>query len=178
MNLTNIEQRNLSHRLYTALVLPLKDDEIDESGLRKLVRYYAEHRFSKVGGLIANPEAGEVSYLSRAEKRRVLKIVMEEAGGRLPVLAGTFGWTTKDAVEAAKDAKEHGVDGIFVIPPAGSMDVSVAWDAARYPEVWQSLVIFVSCHCHSRTFFSVLSGTHASILHRVPHGLERSFLCA
>ena len=119
MNLTDIEQRNLSHRLYTALVLPLKDDEIDEPGLRKLVRYYAEHRFSKVGGLIANPEAGEVSYLSRSEKRRVLKIVMEEAGGRLPVLAGTFGWTTKDAVEAAKDAKEHGVDGIFVIPPLG-----------------------------------------------------------
>lgn len=141
MNLTDIEQKKLSHRLYTALVLPLKDDEIDESGLRNLVRYFVEHRFSQVGGLIANPEAGEVSYLSRKEKRRVLEIVMEEAGGRLPVLAGTFGWTTKDAVEAAKDAKEHGVDGIFVIPPAGSMDVSVAWDAARYPEVWLDQIL-------------------------------------
>jgi len=141
MNLTEIEQKNLSHRLYTALVLPLKDDEIDEPGLRNLVRYFVEHRFSKVGGLIANPEAGEVSYLSREEKRRVLEIVMEEAGGRLPVLAGTFGWTTKDAVQAAKDAKEYGVDGIFVIPPAGSMDVSVAWDAARYPEVWLDQIL-------------------------------------
>ena len=136
MKLTHTEQKTLSHKLYTALVLPLKDDEIDEQGLRQLVRYYAEHRFSRVGGLIANPEAGEVAYLSRAEKRRVLKIVMEEAGGRMPVLAGTFGWTTKDAVEAAQDAKEFGVDGLFVIPPAGSMDVSVAWDAAKYPEVW------------------------------------------
>lgn len=136
MTLTDIEKKTLSHKLYTALVLPLKGDDIDEQGLRQLVRYFAEHRFSQVGGLIANPEAGEVAYLSRAEKRRVLKIVMEEAKGRLPVLAGTFGWTSKDAVEAAQDAKEHGVDGIFVIPPAGSMDVSVAWDAAKYPEVW------------------------------------------
>jgi 4-hydroxy-tetrahydrodipicolinate synthase len=136
MKLNDIEQKRLSHKLYTALVLPLKDDEIDEQGLRKLVRYFVNHRFSQVGGLIANPEAGEVAYLSRYEKQRILKIVMEEAGGRLPVLAGTFGWTTKDVVEAALDAKEHGVDGIFVIPPAGSMDVSVAWDAAKYPEVW------------------------------------------
>lgn len=136
MKLTENEQKTLSHKLYTALVLPLKNDEIDEPGLRKLVRYFAEHRFAQVGGLIANPEAGEVAYLSRAEKCRVLKIVVEEAAGRLPVLAGTFGWTTQDAVEAAQDAKAHGVDGIFVIPPAGSMDVSVAWDAAKYPEVW------------------------------------------
>ncbi|MGQ3003461.1 MAG: dihydrodipicolinate synthase family protein [Hydrogenophaga sp.] len=136
MPMSDDDRKKLSHRLYTAMVLPLKDDEIDEPGLRRLVRYYADHRFAQVGGLIANPEAGEVSYLSREEKRRVLEIVMEEAGGRLPVLAGTFGWTTKDAVQAAQDAKEFGVDGIFVIPPAGSMDVSVAWDAARYPEVW------------------------------------------
>ena len=136
MKLTDIEQKNLSHKLYTALVLPLKDDEIDEPGLRQLVRYFVNHRFAQVGGLIANPEAGEVAYLSREEKRRVLKIVMEEAGGRLPVLAGIFGWTTKEAVESAHDAKEFGVDGLFVIPPAGSMDVSVAWDAAKYPEVW------------------------------------------
>lgn len=136
MPMSDDDRKKLSHRLYTAMVLPLKDDEIDEPGLRRLVRYYADHRFAQVGGLIANPEAGEVSYLSREEKRRVLEIVMEEARGRLPVLAGTFGWTTKDAVQAAQDAKEFGVDGIFVIPPAGSMDVSVAWDAARYPEVW------------------------------------------
>jgi len=136
MKLTDIEQKALSHKLYTALVLPLKDDEIDEPGLRQLVRYFVNHRFAEVGGLIANPEAGEVAYLSREEKRRVLKIVMEEAGGRMPVLAGIFGWTTKEAVESAQDAKAHGVDGLFVIPPAGSMDVSVAWDAAKYPEVW------------------------------------------
>jgi dihydrodipicolinate synthase/N-acetylneuraminate lyase len=139
MTLTGDPRRQLSHRLYTALVLPLRPDDlsIDEAGLRRLVRYYADHpRFSPRGGLIANPEAGEVFYLTRDEKRRTLEIVMEEAAGRLPVFAGTFGWTTAETVQAAKDAKAMGVDGIFVIPPAGSMDVAGSWDAVRYPEIW------------------------------------------
>ncbi|MBL0422182.1 dihydrodipicolinate synthase family protein [Ramlibacter sp. AW1] len=137
MNAGFSDRRGLSHRLYTALVLPLKDGyDIDEDGLRRLVRYYVQHRFAQVGGLIANPEAGEISYLTRDEKRRVLEIVLEEAAGKLPVLAGTFAWTTREVIQTAQDAKAIGAHGIFVIPPAGSMDVSVAWDAARYPEVW------------------------------------------
>jgi dihydrodipicolinate synthase/N-acetylneuraminate lyase len=132
------ERTRFSHRLYTALVLPLRQDlAIDEPGLRRLVRYYARNeRFAKVGGLVANPEAGEVFYLTRPEKRRVLEIVLEEANGNLPVFAGTFAWTTAETVETAQDAKAIGADGIFVIPPAGSMDVSGAWDPVHYPEVW------------------------------------------
>lgn len=128
---------DVARRLYTALVLPLKDDlKIDEPGLRALVRHYVNHRYAEVGGLIANPEAGEVFYLTREEKRRVLEIVMEEAGGKLPILAGTYAWTTEETLDVVRDAKAMGVDGIFVVPPAGSMDISIAWDATRYPEVW------------------------------------------
>ena len=55
----------LSHRLYVALVLPLHQNlEIDESGLRRLVRYYTNSKFARVGGLVANPEAGEIFYLT------------------------------------------------------------------------------------------------------------------
>jgi dihydrodipicolinate synthase/N-acetylneuraminate lyase len=126
----------LSHRLFAALLLPLDQDlQIDESGLRRLVRYYRNHRFSKVGGLVANPEAGEAFYLTRAEKRRVLDIVLEEAG-EMPVLAGAFGWTTRDAVQTAQDAKAAGAAGIFCIPPGGAMDITTSWDADAYPEVW------------------------------------------
>jgi 4-hydroxy-tetrahydrodipicolinate synthase len=74
--------------------------------------------------------------LSQDEKRRALDIVMEEAAGKMPILAGTFGWTTKDVVETAKDAKAAGVNGIFCIPPAGAMDITTSWDAENYPEVW------------------------------------------
>jgi dihydrodipicolinate synthase/N-acetylneuraminate lyase len=127
----------LSHRLYVALVLPLDQQfEIDERGLRRLVRYYTNARFAKIGGLIANPEAGEIFYLTQSEKRRVLDIVLEEAAGTMPVLAGTFGWATRDAVQTAIDAKAAGASGIFCIPPGGAMDVTTSWDADQYPEVW------------------------------------------
>jgi 4-hydroxy-tetrahydrodipicolinate synthase len=127
----------LSDRFFVALVLPLtKDFSIDEQGLRRLVRYYSDdNEFAAIGGLVANPEAGEVFYLSREEKRRALDIVMEESRN-LPVIAGTFGWTTSDVVDTAKDAKAAGVKGIFCIPPGGAMDITTSWDADKYPEVW------------------------------------------
>jgi dihydrodipicolinate synthase/N-acetylneuraminate lyase len=132
------KKQDIARRFYTALLLPFEENlQIDEAGLRSLVRYYVDNsRFSKVGGLIANPEAGEAFYLTREEKRRVLEIVLEEAAGQMPVLAGTFAWTTEETVQIAVEAKSMGVDGIFVVPPAGSMDVSLAWDSVRYPEVW------------------------------------------
>ncbi|MDX3906179.1 MAG: dihydrodipicolinate synthase family protein [Pigmentiphaga sp.] len=138
MEIVNRDGRDIARRLYTALVLPLDDRlQVDEAGLRKLVRYYTDHAgFARHGGLIANPEAGEAFYLTREEKRRVLEIVLEEAHGRMPVLAGTFAWTTHETVELAAEAKAMGADGLFVVPPAGSMDVSIAWDSVRYPEVW------------------------------------------
>jgi 4-hydroxy-tetrahydrodipicolinate synthase len=137
MPIADDRRKALSHRLYTAMVLPLTADfRIDEPGLRRLVRYYLDHRFSAVGGLIANAEAGEIFYMTREEKRRVLEIVIEEAAGKMPVLAGTYAWSTEETVETARDAKAAGADGIFVIPPAGSMDVAGSWDSERYPEVW------------------------------------------
>jgi dihydrodipicolinate synthase/N-acetylneuraminate lyase len=138
MSLDQTERKNLSHRLYAALVLPLKPDySIDEAGLRRLVRYFADNeQFAPAGGLIANAEAGEIFYMTRDEKRQVLDIIIDEVAGKMPVLAGTFAWTTAETVATAQDAKAAGASGIFVIPPAGSLDVSGAWDSVRYPEVW------------------------------------------
>jgi dihydrodipicolinate synthase/N-acetylneuraminate lyase len=127
----------VSKRLFVALVLPQTSDfQIDEAGVRRHVRYYMNHRFAKAGGFIVNPEAGEIYYMSREEKRRVLDIVLEEAGGKVPVFAGSFGMTTPETIQVARDAKAAGADGLFVIPPAGCMDVSVVWDPIKYPEVW------------------------------------------
>jgi dihydrodipicolinate synthase/N-acetylneuraminate lyase len=66
----------------------------------------------------------------------VLEIAMEEASGKVPILAGTWAITTDETVETAKDAKALGVDGIFVTPPGGAQDVTSCWDADNYPEIW------------------------------------------
>lgn len=127
----------LSKRLFVALVLPQTPDfQIDEAGIRRHVRYYLDSPYGKSGGFIVNPEAGEIYYMSREEKRRVLDIVLEENNGKVPVFAGSFGMSTAETLQVAKDAKASGADGLFVIPPAGCMDVSLVWDPVKYPEVW------------------------------------------
>jgi len=137
MPISSEHRARISRRLFVALVLPQTEDfKLDEPGLRRFVRYYLDHRFAKLGGFIANPEAGENYYMTRAEKRRVLDIVLEETNGALPVFAGTFAWTTPEVLEVARDAKAAGAAGIFVAPPAGCMDISLVWDPVRYPEIW------------------------------------------
>lgn len=125
------------HR-YVALLLPYDDNlKIDEQAYRRFIRYFLKDpRFVMHGGLCVNPEAGEIFYLTRQEKRRVLEIAMEEANGKVPIIAGTWAITTDEMVETARDAKAMGVDGIFVTSPGGAQDVTSCWDADKYPEIW------------------------------------------
>lgn len=128
----------LGHRRYVAILLPWKDDlTIDEEAFRRFIRYFADNKaFAREGGLCINPEAGEIFYMTRQEKRRVLEIAMEEAQGKLPIISGTWAMTTQEMVETAKDVKALGGDGIFVTPPGGAQDVTSCWDADTYPEIW------------------------------------------
>jgi 4-hydroxy-tetrahydrodipicolinate synthase len=133
----------VGHRRYVAVLLPLDSQfNIDEQAYRRYVRYFADDkRFTKEGGLCINPEAGEIFYLTRQEKRRILEIAMEEAHGKLPIIAGTWALTTDETVATAKDCKSLGVDGIFVTPPGGAQDVTSCWDADGYPEIWLDQII-------------------------------------
>lgn len=126
-------------RLYVAVVTPYQEGgfAVDERALRELLRYFMQPSFREAGGgIIINPEAGELFYLTREEKRRNVEIAMEECGGKIPVFAGVLDLTTEDAVKVAVDAKKAGVDGVFIIPPIGAMDVTSSWNAEKYPEVW------------------------------------------
>jgi 4-hydroxy-tetrahydrodipicolinate synthase len=126
------------HRNYVTVLLPTRADQsIDEGAFRAYLKYFLDNkRFAANGGLIINPEAGETFYMSREEKRRTLEIAVDENKGRLPLFAGIFGTTTKEVIELTKDAKAIGAQGLFVMPPGGAMDITVCWDAVKYPEVW------------------------------------------
>ena len=125
-------------RLFVAILTPMKEDyAVDEPALRKLLKYFMQPKFTKAGGaVIINPEAGELFCLTRQEKRRNVEIALEECGGKVPVFAGVIDVTTEGAVKVALDAKEAGVDGLFLMPPIGSMDIGVSWNAEKYPEVF------------------------------------------
>jgi len=133
----------LADRCYIAVMLPYDDHlKIDEGAYRRYLRYFlSEPRFVRHGGLCINPEAGEIFYLTREEKRRVLEIAMEEASGKVPLIAGTWAITTAEMVDTARDVKALGADGIFVSPPGGAQDVTSCWDADEYPEVWLDQII-------------------------------------
>jgi 4-hydroxy-tetrahydrodipicolinate synthase len=129
--------QTLKSRYYTASVVPFdKSGKLDEGALRDEIRYFCEERFLGVGGYIVNAEAGEIYYLSREEKRRAIEITLEEVNGRMPVVTGVFELTTAGCVESAREAKSLGVDGLFLMPPAGCIDLVTAWKSDQYPEYW------------------------------------------
>ena len=99
----------------TALITPFrKDGSIDEPAVRRLARRQIEagiHFVSPCG------TTGEAPTLSDAEKLRVCQLVVEEAAGRVPVLAGAGGYNTREVIELIHALEAIGVDGILSVTP-------------------------------------------------------------
>ena len=99
----------------TALVTPFTSSgAVDEAGVRRLARRQIE---AGVHFLVPCGTTGEAPTLSAEEKRRVVELVVEEAGGRVPVLAGAGGYDTREVVESARAMHEAGADGLLSVTP-------------------------------------------------------------
>jgi len=88
--------------------------EIDEKGLRDDVDFWIE---AGVHGLAPCGSNGEAVYMSPQERRRVIEIVLDQANGRVPVIAGTGAPGTREAIAQTKEAKNLGVDAVLVVTP-------------------------------------------------------------
>jgi len=99
----------------TALVTPFREDSsLDEQTLRSLVkRQIAEG----INFLVPCGTTGESPTLTHQEHLRVVEITLEEAKGRVPVLAGAGGYNTAEVIELAKELKSMGADGILSVTP-------------------------------------------------------------
>src|SRR5580765_1750548 len=99
----------------TALVTPFrKDQSLDESTLRRLVRRQIE---AGIDFLVPCGTTGESPTLSRAEHLRVVEITVEEARGKTPVLGGAGGYNTAEVIQLAQELAQIGVDGILSVTP-------------------------------------------------------------
>jgi len=99
----------------TALVTPFTSSgAVDEDGVRRLARRQIE---AGVHFLVPVGTTGESPTLSPQEKRRVVELVVEEARGKVPVLAGAGGYDTREVVEAARAMHEAGADGLLSVTP-------------------------------------------------------------
>jgi 4-hydroxy-tetrahydrodipicolinate synthase len=103
--------------IFPAIPIPLnKDYSINEKELREYVRWLS--KIEGIEGIVCNGHTGEVTSLSREEKRRVTEIVAEEVGDKVLVISGITGDEgTLDAIERAKEMQAVGADGILLMPP-------------------------------------------------------------
>jgi 4-hydroxy-tetrahydrodipicolinate synthase len=102
-----------------ALVTPFKDapglkPEIDEKSLRELVEWQIS---SGTDVLVPVGTTGESATLDYEEHDRVIRIVVEQTRGRIPILAGTGSNATVEAIEITKRAHASGADGSLQVAP-------------------------------------------------------------
>ena len=99
----------------TALITPFRRDySLDEDTLRRLVRRQIE---GGINFLVPCGTTGESPTLSRGEHLRVVEITLEEAHGKVPVLAGAGGYNTAEVIELARELRQLGADGILSVTP-------------------------------------------------------------
>ncbi len=98
-----------------AIVTPMTDDgAVDEAALRRLVDWHVEQGSH---GIVAVGTTGESPTLDHDEHKRVVEIIIEQAAGRLPVIAGTGSNSTDEAVELTRHAAGAGADAALVVVP-------------------------------------------------------------
>jgi 4-hydroxy-tetrahydrodipicolinate synthase len=99
---------------FTALVTPFRNGAIDFDALSKLVESQIE---AGITGVVAVGTTGESPTLSHDERVGVIRRCVEVAKSRCMVLAGTGSYSTRDAIEATKQAESLGVNGALVVAP-------------------------------------------------------------
>ena len=99
----------------TALVTPFDSEgAVDEAAVRRLARRQID---AGIHFLVPCGTTGETPTLSAKERRRVVELVVEEAAGAVPVLAGAGGYDTRAVVEAALDMEAAGAQGLLSVTP-------------------------------------------------------------
>lgn len=99
----------------TALITPFtRGGALDEPAIRRLTRRQIE---AGIHFLVPCGTTGETPTLTAAERRRVVELVVEEAAGRVPVVAGAGGYDTREVVHAAKEMHQAGATGLLSVTP-------------------------------------------------------------
>ena len=109
-----MDKRAKFHGSMPALITPFKDGKIDEPAFRALIDWQIA---SGSHGLVPCGTTGESPTLSHEEHRRAVTICIDEARGRLPVIAGAGSNNTHEAVELALHAEKAGADAVLVVTP-------------------------------------------------------------
>jgi 4-hydroxy-tetrahydrodipicolinate synthase len=97
---------------YVALVTPFREGVVDEKALRDLVNWHIEQGSN---GLVPVGTTGESPTVTEKEHKQIIEMVIAEASGRVPVIAGAGSNNPVEALAYAKTAEALGADGILCV---------------------------------------------------------------
>lgn len=97
-----------------AIITPFKDGKVDEEAYRQLIEFQVENG---TNAIVPCGTTGESATLNVKEHARVIDIAVEAVNKRVPVIAGTGGNSTSEAIELTKHAKEVGADATLQVTP-------------------------------------------------------------
>jgi 4-hydroxy-tetrahydrodipicolinate synthase len=97
---------------FPALITPFRDGAVDEAAFRKIVSWQIAEGSH---GLVPCGTTGESPTLSHEEHMRVVSICVEEANGRVPVVAGAGSNSTAEAIALTRHAKAVGADAVLSV---------------------------------------------------------------
>ncbi len=98
-----------------AMITPFTEDgKIDKAGVEKLINFHIENGTDAI--LLAGT-TGESATLTHDEHKELIKMGVEIAGGRIPIVAGTGSNSTAEALDLTRAAKEAGADAALLITP-------------------------------------------------------------
>jgi len=100
--------------MLVALVTPFKNGQVDYEAIERLVDWHVEQG---TDGLVPVGTTGESPTVDVEEHQKIIKTVVERAAGRLPVIAGTGGNATAEAIHLTRYAKDVGADGSLQVCP-------------------------------------------------------------
>ena len=95
---------------FTALVTPFKNGSVDEKAFRDIVEWQIAEG---TNGLVPVGTTGESPTLSHEEHKLVVEWCIDQARGRVPVIAGAGSNSTKEAIELSRHAEEAGADAVL-----------------------------------------------------------------
>ncbi|MBW2022255.1 MAG: 4-hydroxy-tetrahydrodipicolinate synthase [Deltaproteobacteria bacterium] len=97
-----------------AIVTPFKDGKVDEDAYRELIEFQIE---SGTSAIVPCGTTGESATLNMEEHARVIEIAVEAVNRRVPVIAGTGGNSTHEAIDLTAHAKKVGADATLQVTP-------------------------------------------------------------
>ena len=144
---------------YVATITPFKDGEVDEEGMRQNLRFLIE---AGVAGLVPCGTTGETPTLTHDEWARVIKIAIEEAKGKVQIIAGAGTNSTKKTIANLETLQKMEIDGALIVTPYYNKPTQQGL-VDHYVEIGKVGVPIVAYNVPGRTGCNILPETAARI---------------